>query len=94
VRSRGTNTIFTTLSDICSLEESIVSGLSDLNLDQCKTLTVTQIKKIRLLIDESIETNKSRMDELETARDAVLGEMSNWLHASVPISKDEDADNR
>lgn len=82
------------VGDSDSLEDSIVSGLSDLNLDQCKTLTVTQIKKIRLLIDESIETNKTQMERLEAERDAVLGEMSNWLHPSVPISKDEDADNR
>merc|ERR1712042_93087 len=33
-------------------------------------------------------------DDLENKRDDVLKEMSNWLHPSVPISNDEDADNR
>merc|ERR1719341_1562016 len=31
---------------------------------------------------------------MEKSRDALLGEMSNWLHPSVPVSNDEDADNR
>ena len=30
----------------------------------------------------------------DVPRDSVLGEMSNWLHPSVPISQDEDKDNR
>merc|ERR1712126_419470 len=51
-------------------------------------------KKIQVLIDEAIEKNKVAMDELEQSRDSILGEMSNWLHPSVPVSNDEDADNR
>merc|ERR1712032_1578633 len=62
--------------------------------EQCQGLTVTQIKKIRVLIDEAIEKNKVSMEEMEKSRDALLGEMSNWLHPSVPVSNDEDADNR
>merc|ERR1712013_16458 len=42
----------------------------------------------------AIEENKKKLDELENKRDDVLKEMSNWLHPSVPISNDEDADNR
>merc|ERR1712241_1147000 len=34
------------------------------------------------------------MEEMEKSRDSILGEMSNWLHPSVPVSNDEDADNR
>merc|ERR1719495_1398897 len=37
---------------------------------------------------------KVNMEEMEKSRDALLGEMSNWLHPSVPVSNDEDADNR
>merc|ERR1719175_579740 len=82
------------VGDSDSLEDSLVEGLSGLSLEQCQGLTVTQIKKIRVLIDEAIEKNKVSMEEMEKSRDALLGEMSNWLHPSVPVSNDEDADNR
>merc|ERR1712156_757641 len=42
----------------------------------------------------AIEKNKVKMEEMEKSRDSILGEMSNWLHPSVPVSNDEDADNR
>merc|ERR1712038_1244903 len=71
-----------------------VTALGKMSLEQCSGLTVTQIKKVRTLIDSAIEENKKSLIELEKKRDAVLGEMSNWLHESVPISNDEDADNR
>merc|ERR1719391_1678238 len=80
--------------DSDSLEESLVSALGQMSLEQCSGLTVTQIKKVRTLIDAAIEENKESLVELEKKRDAMLGEMSNWLHPSVPISNDEDADNR
>ena len=35
---------------------------------------------IRVLIDDAIEKNKVNMEEMEKSRDALLGEMSNWLH--------------
>jgi len=82
------------VGDSDTLEESLVAGLAGLTLDQCSTLTVTQIKKIRTLVDQAIEDNKNKLTELEAARDEVLKEMSNWLHPSVPISNDEDKDNR
>ena len=46
------------------------------------------------LIDEAIGENNKNLDEHSKARDENLGEMSNWVHDSVPISNDEDADNR
>jgi seryl-tRNA synthetase len=82
------------VGDSDSLEDSLVEALSGLSLEQCQGLTVTQIKKIRVLIDDAIEKNKVKMEEMEKSRDALLGEMSNWLHPSVPVSNDEDADNR
>merc|ERR1712002_746582 len=82
------------VGDSDALEESLVAALADLTIDQCAGLTVTQIKKIRTLVDAAIEENKKKLDDLENKRDDVLKEMSNWLHPSVPISNDEDADNR
>merc|ERR1712025_789342 len=82
------------VGDSDTLEESLVAALADLTIDQCAGLTVTQIMKIRTLVDAAIEENKKKLDDLENKRDDVLKEMSNWLHPSVPISNDEDADNR
>merc|ERR1719195_437653 len=82
------------VGDSDSLEESLVTALGQLSLEQCSGLTVTQIKKVRGLIDTAIEENKKSLEELVKKRDALLGECANWLHPSVPISNDEDADNR
>merc|ERR1712007_307627 len=63
------------VGDSDSLEDSLVEGLSALSLEQCQGLTVTQIKRIRVLIDEAIEKNKVKMEEMEKSRDSILGEM-------------------
>merc|ERR1711874_453103 len=82
------------MGDTDSLEESLVTALGQMSLEQCSGLTVTQIKKIRSLIDEAIAENNKDLDQFSRARDENIGEISNWLHDSVPISNDEDADNR
>jgi len=82
------------VGDSGDLEESLVAALADLSLDTCKGLTVTQLKAVRGLVDTKMEENKVKLDELEKKRDSVLAEMSNWCHESVPVSNDEDADNR
>ena len=46
------------------------------------------------MIDEAIVENEKLLLEYEQERDDLLKECGNWLHNSVPISKDEDADNR
>lgn len=55
----------------------------------CKTLTVTQIKKVRLLVDEAIGKTDSERVTLEEERFEYLREIGNLLHPSVPISNDE-----
>jgi len=82
------------VGDSDHLEDSLVSALAELSLETCQGLTVTQMKKIRLLIDESVVTNNTKLTNLEKQRDEILKEFGNWLHPSVPISNDEDADNR
>merc|ERR1711990_1083823 len=57
-------------------------------------LTVFQIKKVRSLIDQAIADNQKDLLKHEKERDDLLRETGNWLHASVPISNDEDKDNR
>uniref|UniRef100_A0A8C1ISE9 Serine--tRNA ligase, cytoplasmic n=1 Tax=Cyprinus carpio TaxID=7962 RepID=A0A8C1ISE9_CYPCA len=57
-------------------------------------LTVTQIKKVRLLVDEAVQKTDSDRLKLEAERFEYLREIGNLLHPSVPISNDEDADNK
>ncbi|KAM4046857.1 serine--tRNA ligase, cytoplasmic [Anomaloglossus baeobatrachus] len=72
--------------DICNVEEITADILS--------SLTVTQILKLRIVIDEKIaETDAERL-RLEAARFECLREIGNLLHPSVPISNDEDNDNK
>lgn len=55
----------------------------------CQALTVTQIKKVRLLVDEAVEKSDSERIKLEAERFEYLREIGNLLHPSVPISNDE-----
>lgn len=62
----------------------------NLNLLQIhQPLTVTQIKKVRLLVDEAVEKTDSERLRLEAERFEYLREIGNLLHPSVPISNDE-----
>uniref|UniRef100_A0A3Q3A4I7 Serine--tRNA ligase, cytoplasmic n=1 Tax=Kryptolebias marmoratus TaxID=37003 RepID=A0A3Q3A4I7_KRYMA len=71
-----------------------VQNLEALTAETLSALTVTQIKKVRLLVDEAVEkTDKERM-KLEAERFEYLREIGNLLHPSVPISNDEDEDNK
>lgn len=82
------------LGDDETLPSEIGDNLSGLTKEQCEGLTVTQIKKIRVLIDEALVKNNQLLTSLAKERDDLLKEISNWLHPSVPVSNDEDADNR
>ncbi|NWQ72524.1 SYSC protein, partial [Neopipo cinnamomea] len=57
-------------------------------------LQVSQIKQVRLLIDEAIQECDSERLRLEAERFESLREIGNLLHPSVPISNDEDVDNK
>lgn len=54
-----------------------------------QALTVTQIKKIRLLVDEAVQKGDCERQRLEAERFEYLREIGNLLHPSVPISNDE-----
>ncbi|KAK4884353.1 hypothetical protein RN001_000624 [Aquatica leii] len=64
--------------------------LEELNSDILKTITVNQIKKIRILIDEELIINEKNLVETEKKRNAALSEIGNYLHESVPVDADED----
>ncbi|CAB4025690.1 Serine--tRNA ligase, cytoplasmic, partial [Paramuricea clavata] len=67
-----------------------VNDLSKLNAETLQGLTVTQIKKIRVLIDEEIVNCRKQVEEWEKQRNSMLFEIGNLLHDDVPVSNDED----
>ncbi|KAK2851032.1 hypothetical protein Q5P01_007308 [Channa striata] len=69
-------------------------NLESLTAETLSALTVTQIKKVRLLVDEAIQKTDSERIKLEAERFEYLREIGNLLHPSVPISNDEDVDNK
>ena len=78
-------------------DESIpedVLNLDDLIADTLTNLKVSQIKKARLLINEAILKCDVERIKLEAEQFEKLHEIGNLLHPSVPISNDEDADNK
>uniref|UniRef100_A0A672I2R6 serine--tRNA ligase n=1 Tax=Salarias fasciatus TaxID=181472 RepID=A0A672I2R6_SALFA len=69
-------------------------NVESLTAETLSALTVSQIKKVRLLVDEAAEKTDSERIRLEAERFEYLREIGNLLHPSVPISNDEDADNK
>lgn len=65
-------------------------SLEDLTSDVLKTITVNQIKKVRVLIDEELVKNAKNLNETEKLRNAALSEIGNYIHDSVPIDDNED----
>lgn len=66
-----------------------VSSLPHLTWVPAQALQVSQIKKVRLLIDEAILKCDAERVRLEAERFESLREIGNLLHPSVPISNDE-----
>ncbi|NXD88555.1 SYSC protein, partial [Halcyon senegalensis] len=64
-------------------------NLDELTADVLGALQVSQIKKVRLLIDEAILKCDAERLRLEAERFESLREIGNLLHPSVPISNDE-----
>ncbi|KAJ8369520.1 hypothetical protein SKAU_G00095480 [Synaphobranchus kaupii] len=68
--------------------------LEALTAETLSALTVTQIKQVRLLVDEAVQKGDNQRLKLEEQRFEYLREIGNLLHPSVPISNDEDMDNK
>lgn len=75
------------------LPENIQKNLDSLTSEVLKPLTVAQLKKVRVLIDDAIQQNGVDLQQTEKERNNALREIGNHLHDSVPVSNDED-DNR
>ncbi|XP_055375797.1 serine--tRNA ligase, cytoplasmic [Condylostylus longicornis] len=73
-----------------SVPDEIKKELTEITSDLLKSLTVNQIKKLRVLIDEAMSENEILLQEAEKKRNYALREVGNHLHESVPVSNDED----
>lgn len=70
--------------------EALLAALDTLTADLLKPLTVTQIKKVQVKLVEEIAANDKELLALEQGRNSALREVGNHLHASVPVSNDEE----
>uniref|UniRef100_A0A8C5PBA8 Serine--tRNA ligase, cytoplasmic n=1 Tax=Leptobrachium leishanense TaxID=445787 RepID=A0A8C5PBA8_9ANUR len=68
--------------------------LEQVTAEILSALTVTQIKRIKVRIDEAIAATDTERLRLEAERFESLRDIGNLLHPSVPISNDEDKDNK
>lgn len=73
-----------------ALPDGLASQLESLTLDSVKSLTIVQLKAIRVLIDEAIVKTQEEVDVIESERNEAVKEIGNLLHDSVVISNDED----
>jgi len=64
--------------------------LDKINAELLKTLSVSQIKKVVIMLSEAIQTNERNMAVAEKARNSALSEIGNLLHDSVPVNDDEE----
>lgn len=77
-------------SDEDPVANELIERLENLAVDDLKTLTIAQIKKVRVFIDQAMVETEKQMEVSESTRNNSLREVGNWLHESVPVSNDED----
>jgi seryl-tRNA synthetase len=70
--------------------DTLVAQLENLKIDDLQPLNISQIKKIRLTLDQAIVETEKQLATCESVRNNALREVGNWLHESVPVSNDED----
>ncbi|CAB3406122.1 unnamed protein product [Caenorhabditis bovis] len=73
-----------------NVDDAIVAKLADLKLDELSQLSVVQIKKLRVLVDEKMAESKASMEAAEIARNEKLIQIGNLIHDSVVVSDNED----
>lgn len=72
------------------LPDGLVEDLENLSQEKLSALTVTQIKKFRVVIDEEVKKNDDALLKHEQERNESLREIGNHLHESCIVSNDED----
>ncbi|XP_049302782.1 serine--tRNA ligase, cytoplasmic-like [Bactrocera dorsalis] len=70
--------------------QNVKDTLTEVTSDILRQLTVNQIKKVRVLIDEAMSENERCLQQAEQRRNTALREVGNHLHETVPVSNDEE----
>ncbi|KAB7495375.1 Serine--tRNA ligase, cytoplasmic [Armadillidium nasatum] len=73
-----------------SVPQNIQEKLTELTPELLRPLTVCQLKEVKRLVEEAIETNKKELNSLEEGRDKLLKEIGNLVFEDVPVSDNED----
>ncbi|KAK3880207.1 hypothetical protein Pcinc_015276 [Petrolisthes cinctipes] len=68
----------------------IKEKLTELTVELLRPLTISQLKEVKKLVEESLNANATELTESETKRDAVLREIGNLVADDVPVSQDEE----
>lgn len=71
------------------LPSNVLSNLEALTVENAKTLTIPQLKRVRSLVDEAILKCQEEVTKLEKQRNEMVKEIGNLVHDSVVISNDE-----
>ncbi|CAJ0573785.1 unnamed protein product, partial [Mesorhabditis spiculigera] len=70
--------------------EQVLARLEELKLDELGSVSVNQLKKMGVLVEERMAQTKINMEKLENDRHQALIQIGNFVHESVPISDNED----
>ncbi|KAL5014270.1 hypothetical protein ScPMuIL_008540 [Solemya velum] len=72
------------------IPQDLSENIENITQEQLTVLTVTQLKKVRIMIDEMMKSNDAELTHDETERNEALKEIANHLHESCIVSNDED----
>lgn len=71
------------------IPEEIKNNVDSISAEACEKLTINQLKKLSLYIDELHAKTNEEMKTTENERDNSLHNIGNLVHESVVISNDE-----
>jgi len=78
------------VGDSDELPAEVIEGLAASTADGLQPLTVTQLKKVRVMVDEEIAKCNDKSSKLVDERNAAIGKIGNFIHDSCIIDNDED----
>ncbi|KAK4292584.1 hypothetical protein Pmani_034672 [Petrolisthes manimaculis] len=68
----------------------IKEKLTELTVELLRPLTISQLKEVKKLVEESLTANATELTESETKRDAIMKDIGNLVADDVPVSQDEE----
>ncbi|KAF2368459.1 Serine-tRNA ligase type1 [Trinorchestia longiramus] len=72
-----------------TIPDNVRAALLELTPELLRPLTVSQLKEVKKLVEQTVVENNATLSQTETQRDAVLKEIGNIVHDSVVVSDDE-----